>query len=70
MPRSKSINFYQNRPKIKIFSQKNTNFLSNGDAAPRPPKQPPTLEISGYASDLAVEWLNSFAQSYNIASSV
>ena len=49
-PRFKSIIFYQNSPKIKLFLQKNAKFLSSGGGAPRPPKQPPPpLRISGYA---------------------
>ena len=39
MPRSKSINIYQNRPKIKLFSQKTTKFSSAG--APPPDHVPP-----------------------------
>ena len=58
MSRFKSINFYQNIPKIKL---KNAIVLvcwglllhfpvppAAGGLAPRPPKQPP-LQISGYA---------------------
>ena len=49
-PRLECINFYQNKPKIKLILQKNTNFSSSGggvlrplmasDGAPRPSKQP------------------------------
>ena len=31
-----SINFDQNRPKIKLFFPQNTKFLSTGGFAPRP----------------------------------
>ena len=50
MPYFKSINFYQNRPKIKLFLPKNIKFSSSEGSAPRPPKQPPPppLQISGY----------------------
>ena len=37
MPRFKSINFYQNIPKIKLFLQKMQNFLCAEGSAPRPP---------------------------------
>ena len=47
MPRLKDIIFYQNRPKIELFSQKKQNFqalgappsdpLASGSFAPRPP---------------------------------
>ena len=60
MPRFKSIIFYQNSPKIKLFLKKNAKFLSAGNFAPRPPclrrlgalppdphTQPP-LRISAY----------------------
>ena len=33
---SKSLNFYQNKPKIKLFLQKK-NVLCAGGSAPRPP---------------------------------
>ena len=36
MPRFKSIIFYQNSPKIKLFSKKNAKFLSAGGSAPDP----------------------------------
>ena len=36
LPHFKSINFYQNRPKIKLFLQKNTKFWALG-SAPIPP---------------------------------
>ena len=48
MPRFKSIIFYQYSPKIKLFLKKDTKFSSAGNSAPRPPKQPPQLRISGY----------------------
>ena len=37
MPRFKSIIFYQNSPKIKIFLQKSAKLLSAGNSASRPP---------------------------------
>ena len=37
MPRFKSINFYQNSPKIKLFLQKNAKFLSAGNSTSRSP---------------------------------
>ena len=37
MPRFKSIIFYQNSPKIKLFMQKNAKFSSVEGSAPRPP---------------------------------
>ena len=40
MSRFKSISFFQNRPKIKLFLQKNTKFLD--------PETAPRLQISGY----------------------
>ena len=63
MPRFKSINFYQNIPKIKLFLQKNAQVFvcwmlrsqtpvppAAGGFSPKPPKQPPPpLRISGYA---------------------
>ena len=58
MPRFKNINFYQNRPKIKLFLQKNAKFfvfcglrtqtpvpLAAGGFAPRPPKHPPIAKF-------------------------
>ena len=48
MPRFKSIIFYQYSPKIKLILKKNAKFSSAGGYAPRPPKQPPQLRISGY----------------------
>ena len=39
----KSIDFRQNRPKIKLFFQKSTKFSSAGGSAP--------LQISGYVSE-------------------
>ena len=35
-----SINFYQNKLKIKLFLQNNINFLIAGGSTPRPPKRP------------------------------
>ena len=49
MPRFKSIIFYQNSPKVKLFLKKNVKFSSAGGSAPRPPNQPLQLRISGYA---------------------
>ena len=40
MPCFESINFYQNKLKINLFLQNNTDFLSAGSSAPRPPKRP------------------------------
>ena len=40
MPCFESINFHQNKLKIKLFLQTNTNFLSAEGSAPRPPKRP------------------------------
>ena len=40
MPRVKTINFYQNRPNIKLFLQKNTKFSD--------PQNSSKLQISGY----------------------
>ena len=37
MPRVKGINFCQNRPKIRLFLQKNAKFLSVGGYIPKPP---------------------------------
>ena len=37
MPRFKSINFYQNIPKIKLFLQKNANFFVYWGLRPQPP---------------------------------
>ena len=41
MPPFRSIFFYQNSPKIKLFLPKNAKFLSAGGSAPIPPNQPP-----------------------------
>ena len=49
LPHFKSINFYQNRPKIKLFLQKNTKFLSAG-LRPHTPRTAP-LQISGSESN-------------------
>ena len=64
-PDFKSINFYQNKAKIKLFLQKKKIFLSAGGSAPRPPmvsggqggafrpqKEPLPLQISGYSPDI------------------
>ena len=64
VPRNKSIIFYQNSPKAKLFLQKNAKFSSAGGSAPRSPiafgirgfrhltpkhSLLPQLQISGYA---------------------
>ena len=63
MPRFKSIIFYQNSSKIKLYLQKNAKFARAGGFAPKPPclrrlgalpqtpKTAPPLRISGYAPD-------------------
>ena len=65
MPRFKSINFYQERPKFKLFLHQNTKFFSAGGLPPdpvppaagsplpepQPPKQSSPLQISGNAPD-------------------
>ena len=43
------MNFYQNRPKIKLFLQKNAKFLSAG-LRPHTPRTAP-LQISGSESN-------------------
>ena len=51
MPRFNSISFYQNRPKIELFLQKNTKFLSAG-LRPQTTRATPALsQISGYAPE-------------------
>ena len=40
MPSFESIDFYQNKLKIKLFLQNNTNFLSAEGSGARPPKRP------------------------------
>ena len=50
MPRFNSISFYQNRPKIDLFLQKNTKFLIAG-LRPRTTRTAPALQISGYAPE-------------------
>ena len=40
MQRCKSIDFHQNRPKIKLFLQKYTELSSASCSAPKPTKQP------------------------------
>ena len=47
IPRFKSINFYQNKPKIKLFLQ--TNALSARAQPPDPLNSPHPMGISGYA---------------------
>ena len=62
MPCFKSIIFYQYSPKTKLFLKKKSKIFKRwglgpqtpvtpaaGGFAPRPPKQPPQLRISGYA---------------------
>ena len=49
MPHFKSINFYQNRPKIDFFFAKNTKFLSARLRPQTTRTAPPLLQISGYA---------------------
>ena len=63
MPHFKSNNFYQNRPKVKLFLQKKYKIFERWGSAPRPPMAsgrwwnssqtlntaPPPLQISGYA---------------------
>ena len=51
---------------MKLFLQKNAKFSSAGGSAPKPPKQPPSLRISGYAPDcnLYLQILR-FAQKWN-----
>ena len=49
MPHFKSINFYQNEPKIKLFLQKFKIFERLG-LSPQTPKIAP-LQISGYAPE-------------------
>ena len=51
MPRFNSINFYENRSKIKSFLRKNTKVSSAGGSALIPPKQIPLLQISGYVPE-------------------
>ena len=52
MPRFNSIEFYQNRPEIKLVSVKNRqNFQELGALLPDPEKAPPLLHISGYAPE-------------------
>ena len=46
-PPFKSIIFYQNSPKIKIFLQEMQNFRTLGAPPPDPQNNPP-LRISGY----------------------
>ena len=43
MPRFKSIIFYQNSPKIKLFLKKNAKFSSAGGSAPNTPKKQPHI---------------------------
>ena len=55
MPCFESSKFYQNKLKIKLFLQNNTNFLSAEDPLPDSRNSlvspPPPLQISGYAFD-------------------
>ena len=51
MPRFKRINFYQNRPTVKLFLQKNTKFLSVG-APPQDPQTASPLQLSGFMPEL------------------
>ena len=51
MPRFKSINFYQNRPKIELFLQKTTKLLSAGLRPQTTKTAPALLQISGYAPE-------------------
>ena len=52
MPRFSSINFYQNRPKIKlVFVINRQNFQALGAPPLDPRKSPPPLLISGYAPE-------------------
>ena len=49
MPHFKSINFFQNRPKINLFLLKKTEkSLRAEGSAPRPPKLPTPWQISSY----------------------
>ena len=41
MPHSKNKNFYQNRPKIKIFLQNKYKFSEHWRLRSQTPKQPP-----------------------------
>ena len=66
MPRFKNINFYQNRPKIKLFLQKNAKFfvfcglrtqtpcLQRLGALSLDPQSIPPLRNSGYATDVFI----------------
>ena len=65
-PDFKSINFYQNKAKIKLFLQKKINFFERWGLRtqtpqwypaeraelPDPRKSPSPLQISGYSSDI------------------
>ena len=57
MPRFDNINFYQNRPRIRLFFQKNTKFLSAWGSAPRPPQQSSPLQNSAYAPGCSTDSL-------------
>ena len=48
MPRFKSCNFYQNRPKIKLILQ---NIFERWGPAPRPPKCPLLLRIFAHVQN-------------------
>ena len=62
MPHFQSINFYENRPKIKLFLQKYPKFSSAG----APPKiyktAPPPLQTFGYAPNTRCVLLSSYFQ--------
>ena len=51
---------------MKLFLQKNAKFSSAGGSAPRPPKQPPPLRISGYAPGWSTGNYNIAGPSYKI----
>ena len=51
MPYFKSINFFQNWPKIELILQKNTKFLSAGLRPQTIRTAPPPLQIFGYAPE-------------------
>ena len=52
MPHFKSINFYQNRSKIKLFLQNKNKKIFRALSSPPPhPQSSPTLQISGYAPE-------------------
>ena len=53
MPRFDSINFYQNRPRIRLFFHKTQNFRAQGAPPPEPRNSPPYCRI--LPTHLAVE---------------